>query len=535
MGGVMKKFRIMLIVAVSLMFYCVPALATNQVIPTPPSWVEESEYLTFENTSAYEPEVWKEICDIRMELEKAPVFEYDPYHKLLSRIYKVSPKENNDAGLKFEVGLLYYKFFLSYGSRGEAGRASEYFTIAGDHLEHGEKQKMLYMWAVRSSLLARYDIEEIMPKLLAYPDYNVYEAAVNQNVLNWSGEYLNKVLKSPLLLLDGSNFYANPEITNGRVMLPIRNIVEAIGGTVEWNENTEEITITRAGDTLILTIGSSTAYKNKKPITLDVAPYIKDERTYLPVRFVTEQLGQKVSWAQNQLIVSITENKDTYENSNLEKWVKAMGGYYIEYPKCRMFCNPRYVNIFAGYAIREKENVDSVRKMLEESWSVTDREGLLYQIEALMENGHNSDFQYNVELINSMTNKDYEQLMKEVNELGEYMFPLTKDLGKKWGERGIMAWDLFRVSSLAQWGYTAGYLTYDEAVAAVKPAAIKLQKNFSSWEEAYNNYVDGHVWWSYTDVRGLDYEEWGRRAECNEMMLNYKDVFDDSLFKEKIY
>lgn len=532
----MNKYKIILIVAVSLMFCFVPVFAADQVIPTPPSWVEEGEYVVFENSRAYEPEIWKEICEIRKELEKAPVFEYDVYHGLLSRIYKVSPKENNEAGLKFEVGLLYYKFSLNYGS--PPGNAREYFTTAGDLSGYGDKQKMSYMWAVRSSLLEKHYIEEIMPKLLVYPDYNIYEAAVNQDVLNRSSEYLEKVLASPLLLLDGSNFDTGevyPEITNGRVMLPIRNIVEAIGGTVEWNENTKEVTITRAGDTLILTVGNSIAYKNRKSITLDVAPYIKNGSTFLPVRFVSEQLGQKVEWAANPRIVSITENKDTYENSNLEKWVKAMGGYYIEYPKCRMFCNPRYVNIFAGYALREKENADLVRSMLKDSWSVMDREGLLEQIEALTEYGHNSDFIYNVELINSLTSNDYEQLLKEVNDLGEYMFPLTKELGERWGERGIMAWDLFRISSLAQWGYTAGYLTYDEAVAAVKPAAIKLQKNFSSWEEAYDNYVDGYVWWSYTDVRGLDYEEWARRAECKEMMLNYKDVFDNSLFKEKIY
>jgi hypothetical protein len=534
----MNKYIIILIVVLSLMFFSVSAFATEQVIPTPPSWVEESEYVVFENSRAYEPEMWKQICEIRADLEKTPDYSPNEYNGLMIRIQKVSPGYEKDAGHNFEVGLLYYKFFLNYGARLEAGSAKTYFTAAGDISELGDKQKMSYMWAVRASLLQTSGTNKVVPKLMAYQDYDIYEAAVNKDVLNWSSEYLKNVLATPVLLLDGSNFDTGevyPEITNGRVMLPIRKIVEAIGGTVEWNDKAKEVTITRAGDTLILTVGNSTAYKNKKSITLDVAPYIKDGSTFLPVRFVSEQLGQKVTWAQNPRIVSITENKDTYENSNLEMWVKAMGGYSTEYPKCRMFCKTRYVNIFAGYAVREKDNVELVKNMLKDSWSVMDRDGLLYQIEALTENGHNSDFIYEVDLINSLTNKEYEQLLKNADDLGEYMVPFVKELGEKWGERGILAWDLFRVSSLAQWGYTAGYLTYDEAVAAVKPAAIKLQKNFSSWEEAYDNYVDGHVWWSCTDVRGLDYEEWGRRAECKEMMLNYKDVFDNSLFKEKIY
>lgn len=90
----MNKYIIVLIVAVSLMFCFVPVLATDQVIPTPPSWVEEGEYVVFENSSAYEPEVWKEICEIRGELEKEPVFSYDVYHGLLLRMAKVSPGKN---------------------------------------------------------------------------------------------------------------------------------------------------------------------------------------------------------------------------------------------------------------------------------------------------------------------------------------------------------------------------------------------------------------------------------------------------------
>lgn len=78
----MNKYKIMLIVAVSLMLCIVPAFAVDQVIPTPPSWVEEGEYIVFENSNAYEPEVWKEICEIREELEKQPVFSYDVYHGL---------------------------------------------------------------------------------------------------------------------------------------------------------------------------------------------------------------------------------------------------------------------------------------------------------------------------------------------------------------------------------------------------------------------------------------------------------------------
>ncbi len=100
--------------------------------------------------------------------------------------------------------------------------------------------------------------------------------------------------------------------------------------------------------------------------------------------------------------------------------------------------------------------------------------------------------------------------------------------------RLIRFWIVFRVANLVQWGYMSGYLTYNEALVAAEPAVKKLQKNFSSWEEAYDNYVDGHVWWSGTDIRGLKYEEWGRRSQSKQMLETYKEIFDNSLFKEKI-
>lgn len=529
----MKKYFVTLILLLCSIFFMVPVFAVEQAVPIAPSWVADGEYLVFENSIAYEPEVWNKVIDLRKEVEISCTTE------LAVKIAKFNTEYANDAGINFEVGLLYYRFFINNDYfRIQTGSAKDHFTKAGDLSEHGDNQKIAYMWAFRSSLLYQRDSEKILPKFLDYPDYNIREVAVNNDVLKYIKEYGKNVLASPLLLFDENNFDTDgvyPEMINNRVMLPIRTIAEAIGSTVEWNGETNEITIVRAADTLKLTVGNRFAYKNGKAITLDVAPYIKDGHTFLPVRFVSEQLGQKVTWAAKPQIVSITENKDTYENSNLEMWVKAMGGYLTEYPKNRSpFSKTRNVNFFTGYAVREKANVVSVRNMLMSGWSVTNREELLYQIEALTEDGHNSEFLYDVAFINSLTTKEYEMLMEYADGLDEYMFPFTKELGNKWGKRGIMAWDLFRVSNLAQWGYIAGYLTYDEAVEAVKPAAKKLQENFNTWEEAYDNYVDGHIWWSRTDVRGLDYEEWGRRAECKEMMQNYKDVFDDNLFKERI-
>lgn len=535
----MNKNKIMLIAALSLMFCFVPAFAAERIIPTPPSWVEEEEYVVFENSSAYEPEIWDRICVLRTKIESNA----DNLKEELN-VFVKEYVNANDAGLNFETGLLYYKYYLD-NYQITSGLPDNWFEKSAELTDYGDKQKIAYMWHARASLPDDFHswnrIRDALCKFADYPDYKAREIIVNKEIAKFVGPNKKLLLETPLIAIDKSYpelMKVSPEVKNGRIMLPIRSVVENIGGSVEWNAKTNEIVIVRTSDTLKLTVGSNVAYKNNKAIMLDAEPYIKNGNTFLPVRFVAEQLGQVVTWAEGPQIVGISENKDASKNSNLEMWIKPMGAYLIDYERRteKFFTTGQDIKFFTGYPARKSQFSAPVRRELGEVWSIYNREDLLGQIESLTKYGHNSEFLKYVGFINSMTKKEYEQLLKEAKGMGidEYMFPLTKELAEKWEGRGIMAWDLFRVANLVQWGYMAGYLTYNEALAAAEPAAKKLQQNFSSWEEAYDNYVDGHIWWSRTDVRNLKYEEWGRRPECKEMIKEYKELFDNSLFKGKI-
>ncbi len=61
---------------------------------------------------------------------------------------------------------------------------------------------------------------------------------------------------------------------------------------------------------------------------------------------------------------------------------------------------------------------------------------------------------------------------------------------------GIGCLGLVRVSSLAQWGYLAGYVTYPEALALVEPAAQKVCETYGSWDEAQGAYLAGYCKWA---------------------------------------
>ncbi len=96
-----------------------------------------------------------------------------------------------------------------------------------------------------------------------------------------------------------------PIITpEGRTMLPIRFITEALDGNVAWNEATQTVTITKDGVNVQIIIGADYAYINGEKVKLDSPAFIANGRTYLPVRFVSEALGATVNWdAKTQQVV----------------------------------------------------------------------------------------------------------------------------------------------------------------------------------------------------------------------------------------
>ena len=102
-----------------------------------------------------------------------------------------------------------------------------------------------------------------------------------------------------------------PIIKNGRTLLPIRPIVEALGGTVSWDGTERKVTISLGSTTIELWIGKNTARVNgiTKPIDSSnskVVPEIINGRTMLPLRFVTENLGCELQWDPNTKTITIT-------------------------------------------------------------------------------------------------------------------------------------------------------------------------------------------------------------------------------------
>ncbi|MGE8034443.1 stalk domain-containing protein [Lysinibacillus sp. NPDC093692] len=106
-----------------------------------------------------------------------------------------------------------------------------------------------------------------------------------------------------------------PVMVQGRVMLPLRAIFEALDANVDWDRKNQTVTGIKGGTTVVLKIKSKVATINGERVTLDVPAQIINGRTMVPVRFVSEALGQDVDWNPYNQIVSI--KSDTPSNISI--------------------------------------------------------------------------------------------------------------------------------------------------------------------------------------------------------------------------
>jgi LysM repeat protein len=114
---------------------------------------------------------------------------------------------------------------------------------------------------------------------------------------------------SPIMKVNNSDSEIDPGrgttpiISNSRTLVPIRTIIESLGGKVDWDPQKKATMLTYNNTSISLTVSSKNIIVNGVSKESDEAAQIINERTYMPLRFLLENLGLKVDWnAQSQTI-----------------------------------------------------------------------------------------------------------------------------------------------------------------------------------------------------------------------------------------
>jgi subtilisin family serine protease len=148
-----------------------------------------------------------------------------------------------------------------------------------------------------------------------------YAAAVERLVKNnWDDGFFSQMtlqVGSSTLVVDGEEREIDPGrgttpvIHKDRTLLPIRSIVEAIGGEVEWDSSSQKVILQDDETKVELAIGSSTIVVNGRKEAIDAPPAIINGRTMVPVRAAAESMGLEVEWVAQTQSTVLTRNFQT--------------------------------------------------------------------------------------------------------------------------------------------------------------------------------------------------------------------------------
>ena len=117
---------------------------------------------------------------------------------------------------------------------------------------------------------------------------------------------------------EGKKMDAKPFIKNDRTLVPLRFIVEAIGGEVNWDNDNRLVTVNSKGKIIELPIDSKTIKIDGKDVNIDQAAIIKGDRTFVPIRFIAENLDMVVNYINDTREIEISSFEDKKSENNAD-------------------------------------------------------------------------------------------------------------------------------------------------------------------------------------------------------------------------
>lgn len=128
--------------------------------------------------------------------------------------------------------------------------------------------------------------------------------------------FRNRGEKTPKVFCDGNELKPDvpPVIKEGRTLIPVRAITEALGATVRWNEKERTVLISKGDITIQLQVENRVAIVNGTRVELDVPAENISNRVFVPLRFISQALKAKVGYYPEGQVIAITQETAQTQN-----------------------------------------------------------------------------------------------------------------------------------------------------------------------------------------------------------------------------
>lgn len=213
----------------------------------------------------------------------------------------------------------------TYSSQGDEFEEVDFTTFVGPSGWSGTSFSCPYLAGIAALLQQRYGFDMTQEEMYAYfkmiaqPIDGGYPSDI-PNYDYWSGwgipilphvdkRYVVMEIGRKAFKIDGAwtEMDTAPFIEKQRTFVPIAFAALALGAQVFWDNDDKKVTIVKGNKTVEMVIGSRKYTVNGKEQMMDVAPFIKDQRTFVPIAFAALALDCKVAWVPEDKKVLILE------------------------------------------------------------------------------------------------------------------------------------------------------------------------------------------------------------------------------------